>query len=303
MTSEQAQFTPPRGRGLVFNIGLALGLGLLSAALFMLTSRAPLGPLFLLYLLGAVTVAAPIPMLAYRAYSLARSGYQIERDGIHLKWGFREEDIPITEIQWVEYAEDLIVPLIKPRLIWPGSVVGRTEQEGLGEVEFMAAEESEMVMIGTRKRVYVISPGDAGRFVRTYRKFYELGSLSPFPAYSNHPTFIFVDIWQNSITRVLLLATLIFSLALFVWVGLAIPSLEAVPLGFSIDGLPLPPVSPAQLFLLPTINILLLAANYLLSLYFFRRQANHPMVYWLWSVNAVTALLFLLAVYFILRAS
>jgi hypothetical protein len=303
MDSGLAQFSPPRRRGLLFNLGLLLGLGLLSAALFMLTGRAELGPLFLLYLLGAVTAAAPIPLLAYRAYSLQKSYYQVERDGIRLKWGFREEDIPVSEIEWVEYAEDLIVPLVKPRLIWPGAVVGKTEQEGLGEVEFMAAEEEEMVMIGTKGRVFVISPGDAGRFVRAYRKVYELGSLVPFPAYSNSPRFLFVDIWQDAITRALLLVTLIFSLALFIWVGLAIPTVDAVSLGFSAVGLPLEPVSPAQLFLLPTVNILLVSANYLLSMFFYRRSADHPMVYWLWSVNALTSLLFLLAVFFILKAS
>jgi hypothetical protein len=303
MDPELAQFSPPRQRGLLFNLGLVVGLGLLSAALFMLTGRTALGPLFLLYLLGAITVAAPIALLAYRAYALLTSSYSIERDGIRLKWGFREEDIPMSEIEWVEYAEDLIVPLIMPRLIWPGSVVGRTEQEGLGEVEFLASEEVDMVMIGTKQRVYVISPGDAGRFVRSYRKSYELGSLSPFPAYSNYPRFLFVDFWQDPITRALLLVTLIFSLALFVWVGLAIPTLTEVSLGFTVAGLPLPPVSPAQLFLLPSVNILLVTANYLISLYFFRRAADHPMVYWLWSVNAITSLLFLLAVLFILNAS
>jgi hypothetical protein len=303
MDPDLALFFPPRRRGLLFNLGLALGLALLSAALFMLTGRAALGPLFLLYLLGAITVAAPIPLLAYRAYSLTRSSYQIERDGIRLKWGFREEDIPMSEIEWVEYAEDLIVPLEKPRLIWPGSVVGKTEQEGLGEVEFMASEEQEMVMIGTKQRVYVISPGDAGSFVHSYRNIYELGSLAPFPAYSNFPRFLFVDFWHDPITRALLLVTLIFSLALFVWVGLAIPNLTEVSLGFTAAGLPLGPVSPAQLFLLPSVNILLVTANYLMSMYFFRRAVDHPLVYWLWAVNALTSLLFLLAVFFILKMS
>lgn len=300
MNEGNAQFSPPRRRGLLFNLGLIVGLGILSAALFILAGRAPFGAPFLLYLLGAVTAAAPAPILAYRAYALARSFYMIERDGIRLKWGFREEDIPISEIEWVEYAEDLIVPLIKPRLIWPGAVVGKTNQEGLGEVEFMASEEREMVMIGTKRRVYVISPGDAGRFVRAYRKFNEMGSLSPFPEYSNTPSFLFVDIWQNAVTRVMLIVTLIFSLALFIWVGLVIPSVDQVSLGFTVDGLPLPPVSPAQLFLLPSVNILLVAANYVLSMYFFRQAKDHPLVYWLWSINALTSFLFLLAVLLIL---
>ena len=158
-------------------------------------------------------------------------------------------------------------------------------------------------MIGTKQRVYVISPGDAGSFVRAYRKFTEMGSLAPFPAYSNFPSFIFVDIWQDAVTRVLLVVTLIFSIALFVWVGLAIPSIREVSLGFSAAGLPLPPVSPTQLFLLPAVNLLLVTANYLLSMFFFRRAKDHPLVYWLWAANVLSSLLFLLAVFFILRAS
>jgi hypothetical protein len=38
-----------------------------------------------------------------------------------------------------------------------------------------------------------------------------------------------------------------------------------------------------------------------MSMYFYRRAANHPMVYWLWAVNALASLLFLLAVFFILK--
>ncbi len=301
MDDQSKVFLPPRGRGLLFNLGMIVSLGLFSAALLSFAFQTSLGPLFLVYLLGALFIAVPIPLLAYRAYSLLRGQYQVDRNGIRLKWGFREEDIPLDKIRWVELAEDLIVPLKFPRVTWPGAVVGIAQQEGLGLLEFLSAEKQELIMIGAPERVLVISPGNAKAFLRAYQVANELGSLSPIPAYSTYPQFPLFDIWRIRTTRILLILTLVMSLALFVLVGWSIPTHPQVSLGFDALKVPLPPVSSGQLFLIPAINILLLTASYLISLFFFRRQQNHPLVYVIWISNTLTAFLFLLAVYFILR--
>ena len=302
MDAEVKTFHPPRRRGLILNIGVMAALSLLAIALLVLASQTALGPSFLGFLLGALVIAVPLPLLANRVYALINSSYQIERDGIRLKWGFREVDIPITAVEYCELAGDLLFPLEFPRMQWPGAMIGTHRQDQLGQVEFLASERAGLVMIGTGEHVYVISPQTPKQFVAHYRKVIEMGSLSPLPAYSAAPSFLLLDFWRIPRLRIMLVLTVVFSLALFVWVGLAVPTLSQVSLGFTVEGLPIPPVSPAQLFLLPSVNILLVAANYLLSLYFFRRSAGHPVVYWLWAVNAVTSLLFLLAVFFILRA-
>jgi len=95
----------------------------------------------------------------------------------------------------------------------------------------------------------------------------------------------------------------VMSLALFVLVGWAVPSLTQVSLGFDAQGQPLPPVSPAQLFLLPALNLILLIASYMVSVWYYRTKKGHPFVTALWGANAFTAVLFLTAVLFILAAS
>ena len=301
MEPENKLFFPPRGRGLLVNLGLIAGLAMFGLALLVLASQTSLGPGFLGYLLGALVVTSPIPVLANYAFSLIRSHYEIQRDGIRLKWGFREADLPITEITFVELAEDLIFTLEFPRRQWPGAIRGTIQQDQLGTVEFLASQKNDLVMIGTAERVFVISPGDAKQFVRTYRKMIELGSLSPIPAYSASPSFFLIDIWRNPSLRFLLVLTFILGIALLGLVAWAVPTLTEVSLGFNTIGDPLPTVSPGQLFLLPALNIIFVIASYVLSVFYFRQKRGQQMVAILWSSNALTALVFLAAVLIILR--
>ncbi|MEJ2757918.1 MAG: PH domain-containing protein [Anaerolineales bacterium] len=296
-------FTPPRQHGLFVNLGIILGLALLGLAMLSLAAQTSLGMLFLVFLLGALILIAPIPTLVSRTYALIRSSYQISRDGIYLKWGFREAAIPVNQINFVELAEDYLHTLKFPRLQWPGAITGENTQEHLGQVEFLASEKVGLVMIGTPDRVFIISPEKPKQFVLTYRKMIELGSIAPFPAISKAPSFFLVEIWRNLPLRGLLIATMILSLALFVLVAWAIPSLTQVSLGFDAQGQPLPPVSPSQLFLLPALNLILVIASYMVSLWFYRTAKDHPFVIALWGANAFTAMLFLIAVLFILAAS
>lgn len=294
-------FSPPRLRGLIFNLGLILVLSLLAIALLVIASQTSLGPGFLGYLLGALAIASPIPVLANRAFAILRSHYEIQRDGIRLKWGYREVHLPITDVTYVELVEDLLFPLEFPPRQWPGAITGTNQQDQLGWVEFLASEKNDLVMVGTRERVFVISPKDAKGFVRTYRIVTELGSLSPIAAYSATPSFLLIDIWRNPVLRFLLVLTVILSLGLFGLVAWAVPTMTEVSLGFNTLAEPLPPVSAGQLFLLPVLNLMLIISSYLLSLLYFRQQKNHHMVTVLWGSNSLTALFFLIAVLFILR--
>jgi hypothetical protein len=284
-------------------MGAILGFTLVVVWLFLLAVRAPLGLLFLLYLLGALFLAVPIPVLVYRLYALLRSYYELDRNGIRLQWGFRAEDIPMANVLWVQMMEDTDTPIILPRFRWPGAVLGSQVEEHLGPVEFIASEAESLLFIGTPEKVFAISPEEPSLFLQVFREKTELGSLAPFPPYSAYPRFLPLDIWRLSSIRIFLIICLVLSIALFVWVGLVVPELSTVSLRYSPTGEPLSPVSAGQLFLLPVANILLLIASYALSLYFFRQSENHPLIYVLWGNSTFTGLLFLAAVYFILKNS
>jgi hypothetical protein len=303
METNTVRFDPPRRNGLLFHLAVILLLTAVVVVLFTQATLAELGPVFLLYLLGALFLAVPIPLLVNRLYALNRSSYLIERDGIRLQWGFRAEDIPIDQVLWVRPAEDLAEPILLPALRWPGAVVGVQPQGDVGEVEFMASEDQPLVLIGTEERTYAISPGDQNAFLQAFERQTELGSLAPFRPYSAHPRFIFADIWGSPTARAFMVISFVLSLALFIWVGLSIPNYTEVSLGFSPRGNPLEPVPAAQLFLLPVLNILLLVGALILSVYFERQQKDHPLALVLWLGSAVTVGLFLAAVYVILKIS
>jgi hypothetical protein len=303
MDVQPTRFSPPRQQGILLHLGAILGFTLVVVWLFLAAIRAPLGLLFLLYLLGALFLAVPIPVLAYRLYALIRSFYELDRNGIRLQWGFRAEDIPMANVQWVQILENTDTPIALPPFHWPGAILGTQDEGDLGLVEFIASQTEGLVLIGTPEKVFAISPQEQGRFLQVFQEKTELGSLAPFPPYSAYPRFLPLDIWRLSSIRIFLIICLVLSIALFVWVGLVVPELSSVSLRFSPTGEPLPPVSAGQLFLLPVANILLLIASYALSLYFFRRSGNHPLIFVLWGSSTFTALLFLAAVYFILQNS
>jgi hypothetical protein len=300
--SQTHRFEPPRRNGVLFQAAAVLVLSAGALLLFIQATLAELGPQFLLFLLVSLLLAVIVLVFTYRLYSLLRSSYRLERDGIRLKWGFRIEDIPMDEVLWVRLAEDLEKPLPLPRLRWPGAVVGVRRVEE-AQVEFMAADEASLALIGTQERVYAVSPADRNEFLQAFQRQIEMGSLTPIHPYSAHPTFLFSDLWASTLGRIFLIASLVFSLGLFIWVGLAVPNLAGVSLGFSPSGAPWPPVPAVQLFLLPVLNIMLTAVGFIYSLYFHRQQTNHPLAVTLWLSTTIMNILFFVAVYFILRNS
>ena len=125
-------FFPNRLRGLLFHsVAILLFLSLSFSALILGIEQS-IGGKFILFLLLAVLFFAPLPALLYGAYALLRARYFLERDGLHLRWGLRVEDIPLTEIEWVRPADDLPIHLPSPSLSWPGALVGVVKTDELG---------------------------------------------------------------------------------------------------------------------------------------------------------------------------
>jgi len=300
--SDVYTFQPERRTGQIFQFGtliLLIGaeIGCLSAA----TSAA--GPVALWFYLASLFMAPGIPLLAYRIYALRTASYSLEREAIHLRWGLRVEDIPMTQVLWVRLVSDLSIPVRPPLFSWNGSILGSRRQAGLGEVEFFASGRSGLVLIATPARSYVISPAHPEAFIRTFQRLTELGSLAPARSRSVYPAMMLRRIWEVSPARTLLVISLVLSLALVVAVSLAIPTRAQVSLGFRANGLPRDPVPAAQLLLLPVLNILIVLFDFVVGLFFFRRAESESLAYLLWLGSATTPLLFLLGAFFILRIS
>lgn len=303
--NDEYVFSPPRRGGNLFHIGLILILLAGGALGLYMASQAQIGPIFLLSLLPGVAAVILVPILAYNLYSLQTAYYILERDGLRLRWGLRFEEIPMNTIIWVHTQEELVVPLPFPFLRLPGAVVGNRQldasrQPGAESVEYMASKTRGLVLIGTQERIFAISPQHSEQFLYIFQRLTELGSLTPLAARSVHPTFLLARLWASGWARLLILTSLVLSMALLIWVALAIPSHVQVNLGFHPDGSPGDTVPAVQLFLLPVLNSLIVLVDIIAGIFFFRRKETQDLSYLIWGSGAIIPVFFLAGAFFIL---
>jgi len=292
-------YPPPKQLGLLLHVILILVLtGLSGWGIWNLT-RAEVGPNFVIFLLDALLALVPVPLFVYRAYALMRADYILDRDSLELRWGLRDEDIPLTDVEWLRPASDLTTPLRLPWLPIPGAVLGLRRHPDLGVVEFLAADPRHLLLVATSKRVYAISPTNAAKFAQTFARTIEMGSLMPAKSKSVYPSFIFSSAWENPLVRFLWLAGLFLNIGLAVWVLLTIPTLNQVSLGFSPFGTTLSPSPARQLILLPIESAFLFLAGLFAGLYYYRWDNHRILALIIWGSSVLTSLLFLLAVLFI----
>lgn len=329
-------FNPPRRQGLILQAATALLLALFCGWSLWRAFQSALGPVFLGFLLLSLVLAAPIPMLIYRAYALYKASYRLERDGLRLSWGLRVEDIPMDTVLWVRPVQELaaaaqpgepdasITPpgagapgLPKPWLYWPGAMLGKRRLASGEAIEFLAAGARGLLLVATPGGLFAISPEDPAAFRQTYQRFAEMGTLSPTPARSLYPSFLLARVWYDLPARLILLGGLVFSLALLVLVSLIAPGREQISLGFDPGGAPREAVPAVQLLLLPLLSLFFYLVNLLLGLYFYRssdsQAATIPVgmdgrrplafiqAYLLWGGGALTGLLFFIALVYLLR--
>ena len=262
-------------------------------------SHAQAGPMFVLYLLTALLSFTIIPFFSYRAYALLRADYYIDRDSLAIIWGLRVEDIPLTDIEWVRPATDLTTPLNLPSFRLPGGVLGTRRHPDVGLVEYIASDTKNIILIATSKRVFAISPENPAALVQTFARATELGSLTPAEHVSVYPSFIITQAWQSPVARFLWTSGLLLNLGLIIWVGILIPSLTQIPFGFNTFGIPNEFVPSSQLILLPLVSVFMFIIGITTGLYFYRWEKQRPLALLVWISSTLSALLFLIAVLFL----
>lgn len=292
-------FPPPKRQGLIIHGFLILALGMIALVGFISLSRAEVGPVFLISLLVSLFSFAPIPFLVYRAYSLWRADYHMDRDSLAINWGLRVEDIPLTDIEWMRPADDLTRPLALPSIPLPGGLLGVRRHPDLGVVEFLASDVKKLLLVATAKRIFVISPDNPAALTQTFARATEMGSLAPVEAKSVYPSFIVTQAWESGLARYLWLTALFLNLGLFVWASLVIPSTPQVALGPQFAGSALETVPSSQLIIFPVASLLLTVTGWIAGLYFYRWDRERVLAFIVWGSSTLTSLLFLLAVLFI----
>lgn len=289
-------FPPPRRHGRNVLSLLFIILAVLVVILSILASRQSIGGLFWIYVALAVLAFIPIPLLAYRLYSLARSNYVIDRDQLVIGWGLRLEQIPIAEIEWVRPMSAVANPFPLPLFRLPGALVGTRLHPNLGRIEFLASEIRKLLLIATSTNVYAISPESPGDFMKQIQQAIEMGSPSTGEPRSIYPSFVIAQAWESLLARYLWLAGLFVNIGLLVWVILMSPSLSRISLGFLPSGGVRSPSPGLALILLPIVSIVLFLGGWLTGLMLYRADVRRPMAFIVWISGLVSSALFLIAV-------
>jgi Bacterial PH domain len=295
-------FRPPRRTGIIVHSIAVAFLSIIGVFGLWQASLAESGPTFLVFLLVALLAIAFLPTLIYRMYALQRARYTLARDGISIYWGLRREDIPINLVNRVGSAEQNGMVLQKPFLRIPGAVLGVKSQTNGKPVEFLAARDTNLVMITTPDKIFAISPADSSEFLLTYRKLAEYGSLVPIQSVSDYPTFLLSRSWSDLPARLLLITSALLALGLILWVSLSISNHPQISLRLTTNNAPVELVPGIRLLLLPVLNTFFFITDLLLGLFFYRKEDTKILAYLMWASSALTSLLFYGAVYFILQA-
>ncbi len=293
-------FPPPRQRGVSIHTGLLLAFSAITAVAIWRASVAPFGLTLVIFVLVAALAFFPIPFLAYWLYALTRANYSLDRDKLTLVWGLRGEQIPVADVEWVRPVSGLAHPLPLPVIRLPGSILGTRRHPDFGPVEFLASDSRALLLVATARQVFAISPEDAAGFMENIQHAIEMGSLTPAAPQSLYPSFVVVEAWGSLLARYLWLVGVLLNAGLLVWVGLMVPDLKRVPLGFLPTGAPRPPVPGIGLILLPILSVGLFTAGWIAGLFFFRRQERRTLAHVVWAGGVASSLLFLLAVMFAL---
>ncbi|MCJ7434662.1 MAG: PH domain-containing protein [Anaerolineales bacterium] len=289
-------FPPPKRLGMLIHGSIILVLAIISFTGFYYLPRAEVGPGFVIWLLVALLGFAPIPFFGYRAYSLFRANYILDRDSLALVWGLRVEDIPLNDIEWIRHVNDLTHPLKMPGFSLPGGILGVRRHPDLGVVEYLASESKKILLVATAKRIFAISPNNPTALAQTFARATEMGSLTPAEAKSVYPSFVIAQAWEHTAVRFLWLSGLFLNIGLFVWVSIIIPLMSRISLGFRPE-----PVPSTQLIILPIVSLFLFVLGWLAGLYFYRWDKQRALAFVVWASSTLTSLCFLVAVMFILR--
>ncbi len=301
--AETFTFLPKRTPGMVLHAILAIvilsGCGVLIWQAFQQSG----GALLIVFLFGAILLFALLPLVGYRGYALLQGIYSLKRDGLRIRWGLRQEDIPLSEVTWVRPATDLERPFSLPAGSLPGAILGTSVHPDLGQVEFIASDINNFVVVATINKIFVLSPELKDEFVQRFQRALEMGTLNPMQSYSTVPAAFLLEVARNGFARVSIPLGFALCLVLLVLVSLSIPAKQMVSLGYDALGAPLQAVPSMRMLLLPVLSIALYGASLIAGIFFYRNEKTRSTSYLVWAGGLVTPILLIAATVILLYSS
>ena len=282
----EKEFLPPKRTG--FWVLLVLLVGVLAAIIVLVidASRTAQQLRFTLELVLAFMMLIVWIWLLLRLHTLLTTRYTLSRRGLELRWGLRREVIPMPEIEWIRPVSDFKSKLPLPAFSLPGVYFGKKQVAGLGTVDFAATERRFFLLVACNGRYFVISPQEEQEFLDLFERLTELGSLESVISKSEGFGTLWHRVWSDSTARRLILGGLAANAALLV-LALALVRLQP-----NITWTTLETVPSQRLLLLPLLGLLTWLMDACAGAAFtLRGTLEKPMVYLLWGMPTILALL------------
>ena len=249
--------------------------------------------------LMALVVLLSIPVLVlavYHTLGLVTLRYRLDRNGVFVHWFGSEQIIPIRDIQRIVQGDALGGVVVRRRgLRWPGHERGTGQVPGIGRTRFLASQPlSGQLLLVTPGSAFGISPRDPDGFLKAFEARQELGPNRLLERETHHASWLTWPLWTDSTAWILLGAGAVINLGLFGYLAARFPGLDfQLPMHFNRLGQPDRIEPKVELFGLPIIGLLILAANVILGLVLYRRERAGS--YLLWGAAAAVQALFWLA--------
>ncbi len=295
MTGNQV-FLPKRNPGLLLHIFLGIIILAGAGGLLYFVFQQSGGASLILLLTGALVLLALLPFIVYRGYALLHASYDLERNGLKIRWGLRTLDIPLSEVEWVRPAEDLQIPLKPPVFSLPGAVLGLSRHPDLGVVEFIASSINDLVIVACMDRVVALSPELESEFIQKFNRTIEMGTLTPIQPQSLEPAVFLRSIITDRMARVVIPLGFALWFLLLILVNIFIPGRSPLSLGYDAAGLPLEPVAASRMLMLPVMGIILYTVSLIVGAYYYRKKNTRPVSRLLWIAGVIPSVLFMIAV-------
>jgi hypothetical protein len=249
--------------------------------------------------LMALVVLLSIPVLlvaTYHTLGLVTLRYRLDRNGVFVRWFGSEQIIPIRDIQRIVSGGELGGVVVRRRgLRWPGHERGTGQVPGIGRTRFLASQPlAGQLLLVTPGSAFGISPRDPDGFLKAFEARKDLGPNRLLERELHHAGWHTWPLWTDSTAWTLLGAAAVINLGLFGYLAASFPGLDfQLPLHFNRLGQADRIGTKMELFALPIIGLIILAANVGLGLILYRRERAGS--YLLWGAAAAVQALFWLA--------
>lgn len=246
-----------------------------------------------------VLVSVPLLLvLVYQTIGCLTLRYQLDRNGVLIRWGGSTRIVPIRDIQRVIRGEPLGSTVVRRRgLRWPGHERGAGSVPGIGRTVFLATRPlRHQLLLITPGEAVGISPRDPDGFLKAFERRRELGPNRLLERGVQQAGWLTWSLWTDQNAWALIGVAVFINAGLFGYLAARFPGLDLqLPLHFNSLGEADRIGLRMELFTLPIISLIILGTNLVLGLILYRGERAGS--YLLWGAAAAAGALFWLAAF------